>query len=81
MFIIYIPTKVDKQEFTPEYYKQKRKNTMIFEELNFIARSKFEKIADVKDYKSNIEKELPILKGQREILWRKYNKSVNANRL
>jgi hypothetical protein len=74
-----LPSKVDKQEFTPEYYKQKRKNTMIFEELNFIARSKFEKIADVKDYKSNIEKELPILKGQREILWRKYNKSVIEN--
>ena len=52
---------------------------MIFEELNFLARNKFETVADVKDYKTNIEKELPILKGQREILWRKYNKSVNEN--
>lgn len=52
---------------------------MIFEELNFLARNKFEKVADVRDYKSNIEKELTNLKGQREILWRKYNKSVNEN--
>jgi len=74
-----LPSKVDKQELTPEYYKQKRKNAMIFEELNFLARNKFETVADVKDYKTNIEKELPILKGQREILWRKYNKSINEN--
>ena len=74
-----LPSKVDKQELTPEYYKQKRKNAMIFEELNFLARNKFETVADVKDYKTNIEKELPNLKGQREILWRKYNKSVIEN--
>ena len=74
-----LPSKVDKQDLTPEYYKQKRKNAMIFEELNFLARNKFERIADVKDYKSNIEKELPILKGQKEILWRKYNKCINEN--
>ena len=74
-----LPSKVDKQELTPEYYKQKRKNAMIFEELNFLARNKFEAIADIKDYKTNIENALPFLKGQREILWRKYNKSVNEN--
>lgn len=74
-----LPSKVDKQELTPEYYKQKRKNAMIFEELNFLARNKFETVTDVKNYKSNIEKELPNLKGKREILWRKYNKSINEN--
>ena len=74
-----LPSKVDKQVLTPEYYKQKRKNTMIFEELNFLARNNFEKIADVKEYKVNIEKTLPNLKGQREILWIKYNKSINEN--
>jgi len=52
---------------------------MIFEELNFLARNKFETISDIKDYKTNVEKELPILKGQREILCRKYNKYVNEN--
>ena len=52
---------------------------MIFAELNFLARNKFETIADVKEYKTNVENELPNLKGQRENLWRKYNKSVNEN--
>lgn len=74
-----LPSKVDKQELTTEYYKQKRKNAMIFEELNLLARNKFERLADVKDYKTNIETELPILKGQREILWRKYNRSIIEN--
>lgn len=73
------PTKIEKQELTPEYYKQKRKNAMIFEELNFLARNKFETVADVKAYKTNIENTLPNLKGQREILWRKYNKSTNTS--
>lgn len=74
-----LPSKVDKQELTPEYYKQKRKNTMIFEKLNFLARNNFGKIADVKEYKVNIEKTLPNFKDQREILWKKYNKSINEN--
>ena len=59
------------------YYKQNRKNDMIFEELNFLSRNKFEKITDVIEYKINIESELPMLKGQRECLWRKYNKTTN----
>ena len=74
-----LPSKINQQELTPEYYKQKRKNAMIFAELNFLARNKFETIADVKEYKTNVENELPNLKGQRENLWRKYNKSVNEN--
>ena len=72
-----LPAKNEYKEMTPEYYKKKRENNMIFEEINFIGRNKFEKIADVKAYKTNIEKELPILKGQREILWRKYHKATN----
>lgn len=74
-----LPAKVEKQELTPEYYRQKRKNTMIFEELNFLARNRFQSIIDVKEYKSNIESELPQLKGKRENLWKKYNKSTNEN--
>ena len=38
-----------------------------------------ESVAEVKNYETNMEKELPILKWQREILWRNYNKSVNEN--
>ena len=74
-----LPAKIYAKELTPEYYKQKRKNDMIFEELNFLARNKFEKITDVIEYKINIESELPMLKGQRECLWRKYNKTTNEN--
>ena len=63
----------------PEYYKEKRKNNMIFEELNFLARHSFESIREVEDYKVNLEKQLPELKGIRENLWRKYNKATNEN--
>lgn len=73
-----LPAKIYAKELTPEYYKQKRKNAMIFEELNFLSRNKFENVSDVKEYKS-IESELPMLKGQRECLWRKYNKTTNEN--
>jgi hypothetical protein len=72
-----LPAKVQVQELTPEYYKQKRKNNMIFEELNFLARHKFESINDVKDYKENLEKQLPELKGMREDLWGKYHRTTN----
>ena len=32
------------REMTPEYYKQKKKNNIIFEEINFLVRHKFESI-------------------------------------
>lgn len=74
-----LPAKVERQELTPKYYRQKRKNMMIFEELNFLARNRFESINDIKKYKSNIESELPRLKGERENLWRKYHKLADEN--
>lgn len=52
---------------------------MIFEELNFLARNSFQSVIDVKEYKSNIENELPQLKGERENLWRKYHKLADEN--
>ena len=74
-----LPTKNEYKEFTPEYYKQKRKNNMIFEELNFLARNSFKSIKEVEEYKVNLEKQLPELKGKREDLWRKYHKATNEN--
>ena len=74
-----LPTKNEYKEFTPEYYRQKRKNNMIFEELNFLARHSFQSIKEVEDYKVNLEKQLPELKGKREDLWRKYHKATNEN--
>ena len=71
-----LPAKNEYIELSPDYYKQKRKNNMIFEELNFLARHSFTSIADVTKYKENLENKLPELKGNRELLWKKH-KSVD----
>ena len=72
-----LPVKNEYKKLTPEYYKQKRKNNMIFEELNFLARHKFNSITEVAEYKEKQESKLPELKGKRENLWRKYNKTTD----
>ncbi len=72
-----LPAKVQVQELTPEYYKEKRKNNMILEELNFLARHHFKSIKEVDNYKANLGNQLPVLKGKREDLWRKYHKTSN----
>ena len=74
-----LPTKNEYKESTSEYYKQKRKNNMIFEELNFLARNSFKSINEVEEYKVNLEKQLPELKGKREDLWGKYHIATNEN--
>ena len=67
-----LPAKNEYIELSPDYYKQKRKNNMIFEELNFLARHSFNSVSDVTKYKENLENKLPELKGKRELLWRKH---------
>ena len=57
-----LPVKNEYKKLTPEYYKQKRKNNMIFEELNFLARHPFNSIADVAEYKEKQNNKLPELK-------------------
>ena len=74
-----LTAKNEYKEISPEYYKQKRKNNMIFEELNFLARHSFNSIADVTKYKENLENKFPKLKGKREILWKKH-KSADTNK-
>lgn len=73
-----LPAKNQYMELTPEYYKQRRKNNMIFEEINFLARNDFKSVKEVENYIDNLEKQLPELKGKRELLWRKH-KSANEN--
>ena len=73
-----LPTKNEYKELSPEYYKQKRKNKMIFEEINFLARNSFKSIKEVENYKEILEQQLPELKGTRELLWRKY-KTADEN--
>ena len=74
-----LPAKNEYIEPSPEYYKQKRKNNMIFEELNFLARHSFNSVSDVTKYKENLENKLPELKGKRELLWRNH-KSTDINK-
>ena len=74
-----LPAKNEYKEMTPEYYKQKRKNNMIFEEINFLARHKFKSIKELENYKIDLECKLLNLKGKRENLWRKYHKGTNDN--
>ena len=74
-----LPAKNQYKELSPEYYKQKRKNNMIFEELNFLARHSFKTISDVREYKQNLENKLLELKGKRELLW-KNHKSADTNK-
>lgn len=73
-----LPAKNQYKELTPEYYKQRRKNNMIFEEINFLARNSFKSISELENHMNNLEKQLPELKGKRELLWRKH-KSANEN--
>ena len=73
-----LPAKNQYKELTPEYNKQKRKNNMIFEEINFLSRNNFKSVKEVVNYMNNLEKQLPELKGKRELLWRKH-KTADKN--
>lgn len=72
-----LPAKNEYKELTPAYFKQKRENTRIFEELNFLARNNFTSIQDIKNYQTSCQNKLPELKSYRENLWRKYNKATD----
>ncbi len=74
-----LPAKNKYKELTPAYYKQQRKNKMIFEEINFLGRNSFNSVKEVENYMENFEKQLPELKGKRENLWKKY-KSADTNK-
>ena len=73
-----LPAKNEYKEISPEYYKQKRKNNMIFEEINFLGRNNFNSVKEVEKYMDKLENQLPELKGKRELLWRKH-KSADKN--
>ena len=72
-----LPAKNEYKELTPAYFKQKKENTRIFEELNFLVRNNFKTIQEIRNYQISCESKLPELKSQRENLWRKYNKTTN----
>ena len=75
-----LPAKNEYKELSPAYYKQQRKNKMIFEEINFLGRNNFKSVKEVQNYMENLEKQLPKLKGKREILWRKHKTANETNK-
>ena len=75
-----LPAKNEYIELTPAYYKQKRKNKMIIEEIDFLGRNNFKSVKEVENYMDNLEKQLPELKGKREILWRKHKSANETNK-
>lgn len=75
-----LPAKNEYKELTPSYFKQKKENSKIFEELNFLARNNFKTIQEIKDYQYSCEIKLPELKSKRENLWRKYNKNTDETK-
>lgn len=75
-----LPAKNEYKELTPAYFNQKKENTRIFEELNFLVRNNFKTIQEIKDYQSSCKSKLPELKSKRENLWRKYNKNTDETK-
>ena len=73
-----LPAKNQYKDLTPDYYKQKRKNKMIFEEFHFLGKYNFKSVSEIKNYIEKLDYQLPELKGKRELLWRKH-KSANEN--
>ncbi len=72
-----LPAKNKYKELTPAYFKQKKENTRIFEELNFLVRNNFKTIQEIQHYQTFCQNKLPELKSQRENLWYKYNKTTD----
>ena len=75
-----LPAKNEYKELTSAYFKQKKENEKIFEELNFLARNNFKSTCDIQDYQIFCENKLPELKSQKENLLRKYNKTTDENK-
>ena len=67
-----LPKKNEYKKLTPEYFKYKKENEKIFEEINFMGRNSFKSIQELKYYKNYCENKLPEFKSKRENLWRKY---------
>lgn len=71
MFILgKLPPKNQYVELTPEYFKQKKENEQIFNELNFIVRKHFESCKNVDEYKKSSQIGIANLKESRESIYR-----------
>ncbi len=70
-----LPPKIEYEELTPEYFKQKRETQNILDEISFVARNNINNIQDVQNCEEWISVKLTKVKGERENLWRQYNKA------
>ncbi len=70
-----LPPKIEYEELTPEYFKQRKETLNILEENSFIARYNINSIQDIKNCEEWLSLELAEYKGERENLWRQYNKA------
>lgn len=70
-----LPPKIEYEEITPEYFKQRKETLNILEENSFIARYNINSAQGVKNCEEWLSLELAEYKGERENLWRQYNKA------
>lgn len=70
-----LPPKIEYEELTPEYFKQRKETQNILEEVRFIARNNISSIQDIKNCEEWLVVKLNQFKGQRENLWRQHNKA------
>ena len=70
-----LPPKIEYEEITPEYFKQRKETLNILEENSFIARYNINSVQGVKNCEEWLSLELAEYKGERENLWRQYNKA------
>lgn len=73
-----LPRKCIYTEKNPEYIKYQKESKMIFNELNFINRYKFDNTNDVEIFIKECQDKLIPLKGERENLYRLLKKETNA---
>ena len=69
-----LPPKVEYEELTPEYFKQRKETQNILDEISFIARNNINNIQDFENCEEWLSVKLTKFKGERENLWRQYNK-------
>ncbi len=70
-----LPPKIEYEELTPEYFKQRKETQNILEEVRFIARNNINTIQDVENCEEWLSVKLAKFKGERENLCRYYNKA------
>lgn len=70
-----LPPKIEYEELTPEYFKQRKETQNILEEVRFIARNYIKDVKELVIAEVWLSLKLIQFKSKRENLWRQYNKA------